>query len=254
MRCFCATAIPVIIALSLAGTGCKPKATQSAGTETEQVSLFKEGKGVWFSEETTKLFGLETGEVQERAMQCQLRKTGQVYRAAREGVPARAVLLLSASEAEELRAGQSVGLTGSGNGGAQEVTGRLVRLGTEARRVFDQIEALIEFGDPWGRFPAGSFVRGTFTNEAPIRAFAVPESALLTTADGRYVYTVNGTHLTRTPVKTGTTCAGFVAVEDGLYAGDLVAVKGVENLWLVELSALKGGTPCCPASKKKGDK
>src|ERR1043166_5235462 len=151
MRCFCATAIPVIIALSLAGTGCKPKATQSAGTETEQVSLFKEGKGVWFSEETTKLFGLETGEVQERAMQCQLRKTGQVYRAAREGVPARAVLLLSASEAEELRAGQPVGLTGSGNGGEQGGTGGVVGRVPGAGRLSDKVGALIEWGDPGGQ-------------------------------------------------------------------------------------------------------
>jgi len=28
-----------------------------------------------------------------------------------------------------------------------------------------------------------------------------------------------------------------------------VAVKGVQNIWLVELSALKGGTPCCPVKK-----
>jgi hypothetical protein len=41
-----------------------------------------------------------------------------------------------------------------------------------------------------------------------------------------------------------------VAIEDGLYAGDSVAVRGVDGLWLVELSALKGGTPCCSVPKK----
>jgi len=60
---------------------------------------------------------------------------------------------------------------------------------------------------------------------------------------------VNGTHLTRTRVKTGASSEGLVEVQDGLYTGDSVAVKGAQNIWLVELSAIKGGTPCCPVKK-----
>ena len=90
----------------------------------------------------------------------------------------------------------------------------------------------------------------TLTNGEARPVFVVPESALLVTADGSYVYAVNGTHLTRTRVKTGAASEGFVEIEDGLYAGDSVAAKGVDGLWLVELSALKGGTPCCPVPKK----
>ena len=72
---------------------------------------------------------------------------------------------------------------------------------------------------------------------------------MLVAADGTYVYAVNGTHLTRTRIKTGAASEGLVEIQDGLYAGDSVVVKGVQNIWLVELSALKGGTPCCPVKK-----
>ena len=32
------------------------------------------------------------------------------------------------------------------------------------------------------------------------------------------------------------------------------SAKGVDNLWFIELSALKGGTPCCPVPKKDAGK
>ena len=73
---------------------------------------------------------------------------------------------------------------------------------------------------------------------------------MLSAADGDYVYVVNGKHLTRTKVKTGGAFEGFVEIVDGLYAGDSVAAKAVNSLWFVELSALKGGKPCCVAPKK----
>ena len=73
----------------------------------------------------------------------------------------------------------------------------------------------------------------------------VPESALLRAADGTFVYAVHAPYLTRKRVKAGAMSDGFVEIE-GLHAGDFVAVRGVDNLRLVELKALKGGTPCCP--------
>jgi multidrug efflux pump subunit AcrA (membrane-fusion protein) len=161
------------------------------------------------------------------------------------------MLLLSAEEAKELKAGQPVNLKG---GHSPEISGMLVRMDSQTQSVLGQVEGLVELDDPQRRYPAGAFVTVTLTigNAKPV--FVVPESGLLTAADGSYVYAVNGSHLTRTRVKPGAASGGFVEIEDGLYAGDSVAAKGVAALWLVELSALKGGTPCCAAPKKNSNK
>jgi multidrug efflux pump subunit AcrA (membrane-fusion protein) len=242
----------LLLLLAIAAqTGCNPRTPESTAPESDKVSLFKDGKGILLSDETKKLFSLEIAELTEKPMQRRLQKTAQVYRTCREGVPAGAMLLLDAEESKELKVGQPVKLKG---GDAAEFSGTLVRLDAQAQTVLGQIEALVEFADPRHRLPAGAFVTATFTNDEARTVLVVPESTLLTTADGSYVYTVNGSHLIRTRVKPGAVSDGLVEIEDGLYAGDSVAAKGVENLWLVELSALKGGTPCCPVPKKNAGK
>ena len=239
--------LSLLLLAAAALTGCNSTTSESAPREDDKVSLFKEGKGVLFSDETKRLFGLETVEVTEKRMQRRLHKMAQLYRAGREGSPASAMLLLSAKEAKELTVGQPVMLQ---TDDATEISGTLVRLDAQTQSVLGQVEGLVEFADPQNRYPAGAFVTVTFTNGNAKAAFVVPESALLAAADGNYIYTVNGSHLTRTRVKPGAVDDGFVEIEDGLYAGDSVVVKGVDDLWLVELSALKGGTPCCPVPKK----
>jgi multidrug efflux pump subunit AcrA (membrane-fusion protein) len=242
--------LTLLMVFAVAGlTGCNSKPADSA-PETESVSLFKEGKGVWCSDQTKKLLGVEIVEVAERPMQRHLQKTAQVYRTASTDSPAAAMLLLSADEARELKVDQSTSLKASSEAGP-EIIGKLVRLDTEAQAMLGQVEALVEFADPQRHFPIGSFLSATLTNSEPKSAFVVPESAVLAAADGSYVYALNGSHLTRTRVKAGAVSDGWVEIEDGLYAGDSVAAKGVENVWLIELSALKGGTPCCPVPKKE---
>jgi len=243
----------LLVALALAGCNSKPPGDGPTENGTVSMNLFKEGKGVWFSDVTKTLFGLEIAEVAEKPLQRRLETTAQVYRGAHEGSPARALILLSDDEAKELKIGQLVSLKTAKGEGAEAI-GKLVQLDTQAHAALGQVEGLVEFADQQQQFPVGAVVAAALTNGETRPAFVVPESAVLVAADGSYVYTVNGTHLTRTRIKAGATNAGFVEIEDGLYAGDWVAVKGVENLWLVELSALKGGTPCCPAPKKNAQK
>jgi len=240
-----------LVAAALAGCNSKPAIAEVREKQSDSVKLFEEGKGVWFSDETKKLFSLETVEVSEKPMQHHMEKTAQVYRTGREGVPASAMVLLSSKEANELKAGQPLTLKGRNT---PETSGVLVRLDNQAQHVLGEVEGLVEFDDAQQRYPAGEFVTVTFTNGNAKPVFVVPESALLTAADGSYVYAVNGSHLTRTRVKRGETSGGLVEIEDGLYTGDLVAAQGVESLWLVELSAIKGGAPCCPVPKKNGEK
>jgi multidrug efflux pump subunit AcrA (membrane-fusion protein) len=184
-------------------------------------------------------------------MRVHFEKTAEVYRATRGENPGGAMVWCSAAEAKELTAGQRVALRASND---REVAGKLVRLDPQAHAGLGQIEALIEFADPSRVMAAGTFVTATFADGEARSLLAVPASALLDAADGCYVYAVNGNHLTRTRVKVGPINDGFVGIEDGLYSGDSVATRGVGNLWLVELSALKGGTPCCPVPKKDSAK
>ena len=245
---------PPILLLSLAFfalTGCGSNNVETAAPESDQASLFTKGRGVLLTGETKNLFGIEMAEVIEKPMQRRFERTAQVYRSAHDGLPARAMLLLSGEEAKGLKAGQAVKLQ---TRDAADHHGTLVRLDPQAQAVLGQIEVLVEFTDTHQHCSSGGFVTVTFTEDDAKAMFVVPESALLTTADGSYVYTVNGEHLTRTRVKPGVASEGFVAIEDGLYAGDSIVTKGTGNLWLVELSALKGGTPCCPVPKKNAEK
>ncbi len=86
----------------------------------------------------------------------------------------------------------------------------------------------------------GEFVDLDFATE-PSPVLAVPRSALLDAATGTFVYVVNGEHYLRTSVKTEARSADFVEITDGLYAGDVVVVAPVEQLWLAELRLTKGG-------------
>ena len=236
----------VWLLVAVAMTGCKE--AEKAGSESVSVSLFKQGKGVLFSEETKKLLGIEVSEVTEKLMQHRVVRSAQVYRTGVGGEPSGAVLPLEPDETAALTIGRPVEIRAV-KGPKPELQGTLVQLDGRATVALGQVEGIVEFADPQQEFKAGESVTATFTIGEPKRALVVPESAVLLAADGSYVYAVNGTHLTRTRVKTGAVSEGLVEVQDGLYAGDSVAVKGVQNVWLVELSAIKGGTPCCPVKK-----
>ena len=89
MKTRCVLLLPL---LAVALTGCKR--SEQAGNESVSVSLFKQGKGVLFSEETKKLFGIEVAEVTERPMQHRAEKSAQVYRTGTGGGPSSALILL----------------------------------------------------------------------------------------------------------------------------------------------------------------
>jgi len=76
-------------------------------------------------------------------------------------------------------------------------------------------------------------------------ALAIPESSLLSTAMGDFVFLVNGDHFQRTAVKLAGRAEGWIAVAEGLPEGTRVVTTGVRELWRIELQATKGGAACC---------
>ena len=230
--------------------GCGEKHRPSGGSiESEGVPLFQEKKGIKLPDEMKKAFGVEVAEVTEQPMQREIRKFARVYREARDGAPGSASVMLTTAETKDLKPGQMVQLKVDGS--KDDHHGKLARVDEQSHSALGQAEALVEFADAQQRATAGTFLTATFLIGEPKSALVVPKTSLLTAADGTFVYAVNGEHFIRTKIKTGALTAGFVEVEDGLYSGDMVVVKGVESLWLIELSALKGGKPCCAVPKKE---
>lgn len=248
MKTFC---IPVVCLIAV--TGCHRGENPNAATGPETMSLFEKGRGILLPKDLRKEFGVETAEVTEKTVSRRVTKVAQVYRTEMDGKPAAASVLVTAQEVGELKPGQSVELRESAKEGSA-ITGRLIRVDDQLKAVFGQAEALVEFSDEARKYPAGTVLTAVFEAGDSKKALAVPNTCVLHCADGSFVYTSNGKHLSRTSIKTGATGDGVVEVTDGLYEGDVVAVKGVESLWVIELSALKGGTPCCPVPKKGGDK
>jgi multidrug efflux pump subunit AcrA (membrane-fusion protein) len=157
--------------------------------------------------------------------------------------------MLTTAEMKDLKPEHAVRLKADGSG--DERLGRLVRVDEQTHATLGQTEALVEFAYTQHRVAIGTFLAATFLIGESKPVLVVPKTALLTAADGTFVYAVNGEHFTRTKIKVGAATDRFVEVEDGLYSGDMVVVKGVESLWLIELSALKGGKPCCAVPKKE---
>ena len=225
-------------ALLLAGCHAKPEPQ-----EAERLELFHEGKGVRFNEDIKQLLGVELVEVTEKPLAREFKKSAQVFEAVNGS--ARATFLVDASETNDIAAGKSAIVTANN----LSVTGSVLRVERIADALLGQGEAIVEFADAQNLVTIGTTVEVHITANAK-SVLAVPRTALLAAADGNYVYVANGKHLTRTKVKTGASFDGFIGVEDGLYPGDQVAATAVSSIWLVELSALKGGTPCCVKPKK----
>lgn len=236
--------------LAVLMTGCNSKKHADAtlpGSGAETIPLFQKNKGVMLPAEMRQQFGLEVAEVAERPMRRDLHKLGQVFRPASGNAYAAATVMLTRAEAKGLRAGQTVLLRARDSN--EELHGTLREADEETESALGLLEGLIEFADSQGRYSAGVFLSMTFVGEEK-PALAIPSGALLRAADGTFVYVANGEHFSRTRVTTGATSDSYIEIEDGLYAGDVVVTQGVSSLWLIELSALKGGKPCCAAPKK----
>jgi hypothetical protein len=247
----------ILVALGIALMGCGQKgathAEAEAGADNAQpvLQLFEKGKGIRLPDEMAKAFGVESVEVSGRSFAQRVEAAATVYQPGSGAALARATALLNADEAAALAIGQAVKLQPANHAGSNVLSGRLAKLEPQTA-AFGQVEALIQFEDAEGRHPVGTSLLATFTGPERKSDHAIPAAAIIQGADAPFVYTVNGSHFGRTPVKVGARSDGWAEITDGLYAGDVVVARGGEEMWMIELCALKGGTPCCPVGKKPG--
>jgi len=241
--------------LAIALPGCSDREKQPAESghdhpgEKGEGAEFAEGKGIVLREETGKAIGLELEEAQERKLAATIPVEAQIYRAA--GEPTRpdaeqtefayAVAYINTTAAGQLKPGDKARVKIEGS----EYPARLWRIDPSSREAVGSPEAILEISDPRKILQVGDFASGDVTvTEATSDVLAVPRPAVLETFSGKFVYVQNGGYLLRTPVSTGVEGAGYIEITDGLYAGDVVANKPVETLYLIELRATKGGGHC----------
>lgn len=237
---------PVIVLL--AGCGHKEGAEQAHEEEVPTGASFKTGQGVSLTDETRKILGVETSDVAERKLPKELRFMVQVFGEKHHpsvnpqdhsGCDVQGSGVLSTDAAAVVRAGQSVQLRHRTNA---LLTG--VVLAVQAALTPGESEIVVGVSNATALLRPGEFVAATLSLPGGEAVMAVPQSAVLRTVEGAFVFAGNGNAYTRTAVKTGTAAGGLVEITDGLLTGDQVVTNGVAALWLVELRATKGGGGC----------
>lgn len=215
--------------------------------EAPSGASFKPSKGVILTDETRQSLSVETAEVTERKLPLEFRFTVQVFgedhkptvtETEHNECTAKVSGLLGQAQAGLLRTNQPVSLASKSG----EALGGIVLDVKPAKALaLGDAEVVIGVTNVGAQLKPGEFLPATVAIPRDEAVAVVPKSAVLRSAEGSFVYTLNGDAYFRTAVKTGAEAERFVEITDGLFAGDSVVTKPVEKLWLIELRATKGG-------------
>ena len=251
-RCVAILALAAFAVLVGAGCGEKPADGHGHGHghggESSSGASFKAGKGVIVKEETQKLLGFEVADVAERKLSNQIRFTVQVFgekhhhrlnQEDHSGCDVEGSGFLSANTAAAVKVGQPVELF-------KDTNNRLggVVLAVQKALALGESEIVVGISNATAALKSGEFVPAGISVLRDDAVAVIPQSALLRTSEGSFVYAVNGDAYFRVAVTTGVEADGWIEITDGLLAGDQVVTKPVQTLWLIELRATKGGGHC----------
>lgn len=194
---------------------------------------FKKGEGVSLSDEMKATLNLQVADVTEE-------KVGSsVTLNLHSAKPNEASGWLAPQQAALLKPGAEVDLVSEGSGASFK--GSVQRVEKAMPGAMGDYEVTIQPATP---FAVGSRIKATVHAPAGDPVAAVPRSALLKTAEGCFVFAVNGAFYVRTPVKVGAMSDTLVEITDGLYSGDQIVTSPVMSLWMTELQVLRGGKAC----------
>jgi hypothetical protein len=215
------------------------------GEESPSGASFKAGQGIMLTDETRKNLGVEVVDVAERNLPNQIPFTVQVFgekhhhrlnQEDHSGCDVYGSGFLAPSTAAAVKPGQIVHLLKDTINPFQGIV-----LGVQKALALGESEVVIGVSNATALLTSGEFIPARINLPRDEIVAAIPESALLRTAEGTFVYAVNGHAYLRTAVKTGAEAEGWVEITDGLLAGDQVVSNPVQTLWLIELRATKGG-------------
>jgi hypothetical protein len=255
MKTFFQLLTPLLFIAALAG--CTRDASRQHAASDEEAHAetgvtFSAKRGLHVPAETAAFIGLKVADVEERPVKSEFRFAAQIYRAAADArvASARPMATITAfasgdvspDDARVLQRGQSITVQLDRG---PSLPGRIAEIEPHTdNAAVEHLDVTVTIEDREGRLASGTFV----TVKAPVGSdkaiVSVPRSALLQTAEGKFVYTVSGEHFVRTAVKAGVMNDEHAEITDGLYAGDRVVVAPVMTLWMAELQSIRGGKAC----------
>lgn len=222
------------ITIAMLGNSClesKAAAEKPPAQTPENGAQFKKGQGLSLTEEMSKAIGLKVEDVGETkiAPVVSVKVTAET--------PNTATGWITPEQAKSLQPGMVVELRGNST-----FDGTVEKIETNPLGVMG--DSAITITSTEGKLTVGQPLTAVLRHPAGDAVAAVPTTALLKTAEGSFVYAVNGDFYVRTPVKTGATDGQSVEITDGLYAGDQIVTTPVMSLWMAELQVLRGGKAC----------
>ena len=223
-------------ATALLGTSCQKSDAAAAQTEEaapENAARFKTGEGVSLSPEMKKAIGLEVVEAGEEKINVSIHLNFTAISATQ------ARSTISSEQAALIKPGTDILLVSDAPD--SKVKGRVSGVEKILFGMPGDLEVIVST-EP--TLHPGSSWKADLEIPLSGAVTVIPVSALLKTAEGHFVYTVNGQFYVRSPVKTGSRNDRFVEITDGLYSGDQVVATPVMSLWLAELQVLRGGKSC----------
>lgn len=241
-------------------TACGPKDTDSSkaappdsSQETAKkgdVPSFDPDKGLYLPEATRQSMGITTAKAQGKSFQAEQTMKFQVFREEDEqpeqpfpGMAYRSGDAYASTILTDVKPELEIGQTG-------EVTGKQNFPTAVSAKIFQinklpntgQTEVLVEITDPNHQFTLGDFCAVQWKLLAVDAPTAVPDSALLKTTEGNFVYVQKDDRFVRTEIKLGATGEGFTAITEGVAVGDSVVTNPAQTLWLTELKLKSGGS------------
>lgn len=205
---------------------------------------YSANKGLFVPEITRRSLGLKIVDATEEKLDASVEFSLRVFEVRGERV--RASGMITPQMAGLLKVGQSAQIRQSGG---PAVAGTVVSLSDQLHKATGSWEAVVEFAKSATEV-VDTFVTVQAATGSGQAVTTVPESAVIKSTEGTFVYTVSGEHFVRTPVKLGAAAAKRVEIKDGLYSGDQVVSEAAMSLWLTELAAIKGGHACCAVPAK----
>jgi len=207
----------------------------SPAAPPENGAQFKDGEGLLLTEQMSKAIGLQVAEVSEA-------KVGAVVTLSLQTTQDGNELggWLTKDKAAGIQPGMEVELRPTDATGTA-LKGRVEKVVGSPFPALGDFELTVSSEKP---LKAGTSSTATLRFPAGEAVTAVPRSALLTTAEGHFIYARNGRFFVRTPVKVGAVSDDHVEIAEGLYTGDEIVTAPVMSLWLAELQVLRGGKPC----------
>ena len=244
----------IALTAAFALSGCGPVEAKVTGQPPENGAQFKKGQGLALTDTMKKAIALKVAEVGEQKVAPSFTVAlhvmgGGIQRVALASTANEASGWLSAEQAALMKPGADIELRTADaqpthsrrTAHAPPTRGTVKRIERAPYATLGDFELTVETATP---LEIGARVSATFRAPAGEAVTAVPRSALLKTAEGSFVYAVNGEFYVRTPVKVGAVSDEHVEITDGLYAGDQIVVSPVMSLWLAELQVLRGGKAC----------